>query len=69
MPPIRRKTKSRRPARRDSDAAPSTPRPDEMDPELIEFIQAMDHYKRVHQRPFPNWSEVLEVLKGLGYER
>jgi hypothetical protein len=47
----------------------SSMRPDEMPPDVLEFITAMDHYKRVHQRPFPNWSEVLEVVKGLGYVR
>lgn len=44
-------------------------RPDEMPPDVLEFIHAIDVYKRVHQRPFPNWSEVLEILKGLGYSR
>jgi len=44
-------------------------RPDEMPPDVLEFINAIDRYKRIHQRPFPNWSEVLEVLKTLGYER
>ncbi|MBK7643863.1 MAG: hypothetical protein IPJ19_12595 [Planctomycetes bacterium] len=46
-----------------------TPRPDEMPPEVLEFIQAIDEYKRVHRRPFPTWSEVLEIVKTLGYER
>ena len=44
-------------------------RPDEMPPEVLEFIQAIDEYKRVHRRPFPTWSEVLEIVKTLGYER
>lgn len=44
-------------------------RPDEMPPDVLEFIHAIDVYKRVNQRPFPNWSEVLEILKGLGYSR
>lgn len=35
----------------------------------IEFMLAMDRYKRVKRRPFPTWSEVLEVLKGLGYHK
>lgn len=43
--------------------------PDEMTPEVIEFITAIDAYKRQHGRPFPNWSEILEVVKGLGYAR
>jgi hypothetical protein len=44
-------------------------KPDEMSDELIEFITAIDEYKRVHQRPFPSWGEVLEVIKTLGYQR
>lgn len=44
-------------------------RPDEMPAEVLEFIQAIDEYKRVQRRPFPTWSEVLEILKMLGYER
>lgn len=44
-------------------------RPDEMPAEVLEFIQAIDEYKRIHRRPFPSWSEVLEVLKTLGYQR
>lgn len=47
----------------------SVTKPDEMAPEVLEFIQAIDDYKRLHGRPFPNWSEVLEILKDLGYER
>lgn len=44
-------------------------RPDEMPAEVLEFIQAIDEYKRINRRPFPSWSEVLEVLKALGYNR
>lgn len=47
----------------------SPAKPDEMTDELIDFITAIDEYKRLHQRPFPSWSEVLDVLKSLGYER
>src|SRR5205823_2079366 len=35
----------------------------------IEFMNAMDQYKRDNRRPFPTWSEVLEVLTALGYRR
>jgi hypothetical protein len=45
------------------------PRPDEMSEEVLEFITAIDEYKRKQQRPFPSWSEILEVLKTLGYSR
>lgn len=35
----------------------------------IEFMRAMELYKRVCQRPFPTWTEVLEVVKALGYRK
>ena len=35
----------------------------------IEFMKAMDQYKRENRRPFPTWSEVLEVLRAIGYRR
>jgi hypothetical protein len=34
-----------------------------------EFMVAMDTYKRANRRPFPTWSEVLEVLTALGYRK
>ena len=33
------------------------------------FMKAMDRYKRENRRPFPTWSEVLEVLYSMGYRR
>ena len=35
----------------------------------IEFMQALDRYKRTSGRMFPTCSEVLEVLRSLGYQR
>jgi hypothetical protein len=35
----------------------------------IEFMKAMDQYKRANRRPFPTWSEVLEVCRALGYRK
>ena len=35
----------------------------------IEFMNALDEYKRLSGRMFPTCSEVLEVLKKLGYEK
>ena len=40
-----------------------------MSGELVEFITAIDSYKRIHERPFPSWSEILVIVKALGYER
>lgn len=37
--------------------------------EEIDFMKAMDQYKRDNRRPFPTWSEVLEVLRALGYRK
>jgi hypothetical protein len=37
--------------------------------EEIEFMAALDSYKRTSGRMFPTCSEVLEVLLGLGYEK
>ena len=33
----------------------------------VEFMRAMDEYKRKNGRMFPTWSEVLEVVRSLGY--
>ncbi len=35
----------------------------------LEFMMAMDKYKRENRRPFPTCSEVLQVLKSLGYTK
>ncbi len=35
----------------------------------IEFMRAMDEYKRRSGRQFPTWSEVLEVIYAIGYRK
>jgi hypothetical protein len=35
----------------------------------LEFMLAMNEYKHKSGRMFPTWSEVLEVLRSLGYEK
>jgi hypothetical protein len=47
---------------------PTTCEKDYSDEELL-FMKAMDQYKRANRRPFPTWSEVLEVLRALGYRK
>ena len=37
--------------------------------EEVEFMKAMDDYKRKSGRMFPTWSEVLEVVRDLGYAK
>jgi len=50
-------------------AEPRAVRPDDMSADVIEFIQAVDRYKRVHDRKFPNLSELLQIVKELGYTK
>ena len=38
-------------------------------PDEVEFMKAMDDYKRRSNRQFPTWSEVLEVIRDLGYRK
>src|SRR5213083_2620747 len=47
---------------------PTTCERDYSDEEIV-FMKAMDLYKRANRRPFPTWSEVLEVLRSLGYRK
>jgi hypothetical protein len=47
---------------------PTTCERDYTDAEL-EFMHALDQYKRASGRMFPTCSEVLEVLINLGYEK
>ena len=63
----RRSGKDRRLERR-RQVDPTTCERDYTDDE-IEFMKAMDQYKRDNRRPFPTWSEVLEVLRALGYRK
>ena len=38
-------------------------------PAELEFMLAMSQYKHKSGRMFPTWSEVLEVVRELGYEK
>jgi len=37
--------------------------------EEVEFMNALDEYKRKNGRMFPTCSEILEVVRGLGYAK
>ena len=63
-PPLERRKKVNR--RRQID--PTTCERDYTDDE-IEFMNALDNYKRASGRMFPTCSEVLEVVRSLGYVR
>ena len=41
----------------------------EMNDEQFQFLMAIDQYKRANQRPFPTWTEVLEIIKAMGYRK
>lgn len=41
----------------------------EYSPDEVEFLRAIDAYKRRARRPHPTWSEVLAVLRSLGYRK
>jgi len=58
----------RGPGRRRSDERKSAEE-GEMSDEQFEFVMAVDEYKRKNARPFPTWTEVLEVIKALGYRK
>ena len=40
-----------------------------MSDEQFDFLMAIDEYKRKNTRPFPTWTEVLDVIKALGYRK
>jgi hypothetical protein len=41
----------------------------EMTDEQFEFLMAVEEYKRVNSRPFPTWTEVLDIIHAMGYRK
>ncbi len=41
----------------------------EMTVEQFEFVMAVEEYKRANNKTFPTWTEVLDVIKALGYHK
>jgi len=58
----------RGPGRRLSDFAKAAEE-GEMTTEQFLFIQAVDAFKKANDKPFPTWTEVLEVIRKLGYRK
>ncbi len=58
----------RGPGRRRSDSRRSAEE-GEMTDAQFEFIMAVDKYKQINGRPFPSWTEVLDILHALGYRK
>ena len=40
-----------------------------MSDEELNFIKAVNEYKQRYSKPFPTWSEILHILKSIGYEK
>ncbi len=64
----RRKLERRTKVARRRQIDPTTCERDYSDDE-VEFMKALDDYKRTSGRMFPTCSEILEVIRGLGYVR
>jgi len=58
----------RGPGRRRSDDRKSAEE-GEMTAEQFEFCMAVEMYKKVNKRLYPTWTEVLEVVRQLGYRK
>ncbi|WP_428388073.1 hypothetical protein [Mucisphaera sp.] len=58
----------RGPGRRLSDFARAAEE-GELTAEQFLFVKAIDAFKRGNDRPFPSWTEVLEVIRKLGYRK
>jgi hypothetical protein len=41
----------------------------EMTDEQFDFLLTIDCYKRENKKPFPTWTEVLDVIKAMGYRK
>ncbi|MGQ0551902.1 MAG: hypothetical protein ACT4PU_01620 [Planctomycetota bacterium] len=62
-------TGTRTAARSAKRRSPKEPEPDPalLELERLEFLRAMDRYKRKTGKTFPTWTEVLEVLRSIGW--
>jgi hypothetical protein len=40
-----------------------------MTAEQFEFVMAIQTYKKVNKKLYPTWTEVLEVIRQLGYRK
>lgn len=65
---IERRQGNRRKVQRRRQIDPTTCERDYSNDE-IEFMHALDEYKRANGRMFPTCSEILEVVRSLGYQK
>ena len=40
-----------------------------LEPAVLEFINAINEFKSVRQKPFPTWSEIFQIFHDLGYRK
>ena len=40
-----------------------------LEPDILEFINAVNEFKSVEQKPFPTWSEIHKIFVSLGYRK
>ena len=66
--PAERRGSERRKAPRRRQIDPTTCERDYSNDE-VEFMKALDRYKRASGRQFPTCSEILEVIRALGYQK
>ena len=60
--------RQRGPGKRRSDTRKSAEE-GQMNEEQFEFLMAIEEYKKMNNRPFPTWTEVLELITALGYRK
>ena len=58
----------RGPGRRRSDERKSAEE-GEMNSHQFEFVMAIETYKKVNRRLYPTWTEILEIVRQLGYRK
>jgi len=42
---------------------------DEYNKDQLDFLKALDQYKRVNHRPHPTYAEILAIVRSLGYRK
>ena len=40
-----------------------------LDGDVLEFINAINEFKSVNQKPFPTWSDIYSIFVSLGYRK
>ena len=68
---VERRVRERRKASADGERRKVERRINEypMQPEVLEFINAINEFKSVQQKPFPTWSDIYGIFMNLGYKR